>query len=654
MKRMKLLLLPGILAIQSLFAQTNKHLTLSEQFPAPGEKITFTYDPSGTVVDGKKDITAAVYYLDEKNYPVDDIALEPNGPLLRGEIKIPENTKAFFIRISSGNEVDNNNNNGYIYLVYKDKQPVQGAYASEAALLTNNRSYYAKIKRDLAKGVELYKKEFELYPKSEEEYQLNYYFLLSQNPKDKAIVDNKIASLEKSADEKDLMLAVELMTVSNDGAQADSLNKIVKARFPDGLTVKNDMKNAFVEENDKTKKDSLYKAYIKKYPETTAEKNKTQDNLRFEQASQYLKQNDFANYYKIEGGIKNRDYLAEILNNIAYNLAKKNVHLDDAGKLSKQSLDIMAESLKKPVGAPFMSPLQMKESYAEGYDRFSDTYAFILMKKKDYAGALQYEQPVIDHEGNNINEKIYEHYICILSELGQSAKARQYAEAAIRKGADNAEIRDLLKKNYIKVKGSDNGYDDYLAALEKELHDKAKAELAKTMINEPANAFTLTDIEGKTVSLADLKGKIVVLDFWATWCGPCKASFPGMQMAVNKYKNDPNVKFLFIDTWESGDHYGDAVKKFIADNKYSFQVLIDDKTASGKQDKVVTAYGVGGIPTKFVIDRAGNIRFKYPGYSGSAEKVLEEVTNMIDMASHPEAFAGQSPGQHKLPLVPGL
>jgi len=130
----------------------------------------------------------------------------------------------------------------------------------------------------------------------------------------------------------------------------------------------------------------------------------------------------------------------------------------------------------------------------------------------------------------------------------------------------------------------------------------------------------------------------VIVDFWATWCGPCKASFPGMQVAVNKYKDNPNVKFLFVDCWENGDDFAVGVKKFIGDNKYTFHVLLDEKAASGKQEKALSTYNVDGIPTKFIIDKNGNIRFKFVGFMGnSPEALADDVSNMIDMAADPAA-----------------
>src|SRR6185503_8618502 len=103
MKAMKMLLvLPGILAVQSLFAQTNSKLTLSDTYPAAGEKITINYNPAGTALEGKKDISAYVYFLDNKDYPVADLHLVPKDKNLTGDVTIPANTKVFFIKINSG------------------------------------------------------------------------------------------------------------------------------------------------------------------------------------------------------------------------------------------------------------------------------------------------------------------------------------------------------------------------------------------------------------------------------------------------------------------------------------------------------------------------------------------------------------------------
>lgn len=633
-----LLVLPALVSVQIAFAQ-EQHLKLSDEFPKAGEKITLTYDPASTVTDGKKDITGAVFYLDNKNSPADDINLRPDGKLLKGDITINPSAKAFIIKIASEEGIDNNNDKGYIFLVYKDKQPVEGAYANEAfALSSGMGGYIAKIKTDIPKANELYKKEFALYPKSEKEYGFGYYSMLSKEPEHKAEVNAKISSLEKSNDENDLLLASGLLRVTKNTKAMDSLNAVIRTKFPDGTFVKNEAGTALFKEKDPVKKEALYQAYIKKYPENTSEKSSIQDNFRWQLASAYLEKGDLENYHKYESQLKNKAYLAGTLNNVAYEWAKKGDKLDEALKMSKQSLDIVSEAIAHPEGQPYASPAQMKKNSENSYDMYADTYAYILFKQGKYDEALKYEQSVIDHS-KTVDPDVGDNYLQILNALGQNVKAKDFAEKMVKDGHGSESMKGLLKKEYIKSKGSDSGYDEYLASLEKSFKDKTRSELAKTMINLPAHDFTLKDLDGKAVSLADLKGKIVIVDFWATWCGPCKASFPGMQLAVNKYKDDPNVKFLFVDTWENGDNYVDGVKKFIADNKYTFHVLIDEKNSEGKQAKVVTAYEVTGIPTKFIIDKNGNIRFKYIGYSGSADKILDEVTDMIDMAQNPDAVA---------------
>ena len=234
-------------------------------------------------------------------------------------------------------------------------------------------------------------------------------------------------------------------------------------------------------------------------------------------------------------------------------------------------------------------------------------------------------------DGAKANFKLMSSYAAVQTYKKEYAKAAPVLEKLFRKGMGSDALKAQLKETYMGINGSDKGFDKYVDGLQKESANNRKESIQKQMISEKAPLFTLKNLQGEDVSLAALKGKVVILDFWATWCGPCKNSFPAMQKAANKYKNNKNVTFLFIDTWESAKDPQTAVKKFLDERGYDFNVLFDLKDATSKKCEVIESYGAKGIPAKYIVDKEGNIRFKLVGFSGSDEQAVDELSSMIDI-----------------------
>lgn len=121
-------------------------------------------------------------------------------------------------------------------------------------------------------------------------------------------------------------------------------------------------------------------------------------------------------------------------------------------------------------------------------------------------------------------------------------------------------------------------------------------------IKTKAINFKLKDLDGKELSLSDLRGKKVFLNFWATWCPPCKAEMPEIEKLYQETKNSD----LVIVAVEIGEPLS-TVKTFIDQNKYNFKVLLDS------DQSVAAQYGISAIPTSFFINKEGNIVAKNTG-----------------------------------------
>ena len=133
----------------------------------------------------------------------------------------------------------------------------------------------------------------------------------------------------------------------------------------------------------------------------------------------------------------------------------------------------------------------------------------------------------------------------------------------------------------------------------------------------PAAGWKLQDLNGKTVSSADFKGKVVVLDFWATWCPPCRAEIPGFIELQNQYGKDG---VAIIGASVDGRDEIAAVKKFAEKLGVNYPVVLAD-------DDTVRAFGgVDAIPTTFIIDREGRIVSRHLGFTEKTELEKEIKT----------------------------
>ncbi len=639
----------SLLLIISICTAQNKGSITSTQ-PKPKAAVTnlFIYTPPKNLSIPDK-IQALVVYQNKQEFFNKTINIEKFANRYQFSFEAPDSTSVLMLSIIVPGKIipeksslvrekkivfDNNEENGFIiYLHDKTGKRFKTEQTDLAGLLDDYGYALALKDKPTSLLIKMYDDSYRLHPelKKENAY-VDFLSLLYKEKGDSVrpqLLNYANQLLQVKDDEDKWINAARIYRWLKISDEKKRVEDEILTTFPNGKRAKENYLSDFFAKPDTTEDAMLatMHAYRVRFNDNTA---KAKD--RFYRSFMYscLDKKDYATALKYGGVVNEKIQPAYLYNYFAWKLSGKQtdnpaVDLEQAKMLSAKSIAISTTLMNDNVERDEDAQEDLKEAHYNFYD----TYALILYKLGQYDSAFYY-QDLVSKQGKELNTGGMERYAAYAEKVKGIAFTKQFIESKLLAGNKSPVMLKQLQVIYKHLNLPEDEFtrlQNISAILAKQKSDDAVKAMYGSLM---APDFSLKNMLGETITLSQLKNKVVVLDFWATWCGPCKASFPAMQQLVNKYKDDKDIVFLFIDTWENNTNQKDqeAVAKYMADNKYSFNVLFDIK------NKLFADYKIEGIPKKFVLDKNGNLLYtgRESGSIFTTEHLVEDMTAIIDAA----------------------
>lgn len=437
---------------------------------------------------------------------------------------------------------------------------------------------------------------------------------------------NILQAASHSSNEKILDVISNTYYLLNDHVQVEKIQKRQAKLFPKGIAASALAQTNILQKHNSQEMIASYKKWIKDFPEerqNEKEQQQAYDYIRLKIACQLIREEKVASALKYLKELRDADTKAQ-------NYHEASLCWEEMGydQYAIQYARLAYELEKKRIG----SQQDIDRWYM---DKYSISYARNLYSAQKSEVALTLLEPIIEKQQvRTLEEKNAILYVDILLANGKDEEALNCLLSRFGQVDISQNYLEKTKSLYTKVYGKMDGFKPYEEAWNKQFEANLEHILEKNKATGIAPDFVLKNLEGKEVRLSDLRGKVVVLDFWATWCRPCIASMPAMNKAVEKFKTDTNVVFLFIHTFERSSHPTDEVRRFIDKKGYNFNVLMDTLDAAKHQNLAAAAYQVTAIPMKFVIDIQGHLSFKLLGFDGTEDMAVRELEEMIRYAKN--------------------
>lgn len=635
--------------LQVTSQETKQRLTGMTDIPIPGSVLNMSYNAKGGPLENLKDINGYVYVFNDYRWEVEDLKLKKNGATWNVEYTVPKNCAfmafKFYGNTDNGVITDTGQDTGYLLVVFKEpkvKMPGSdlawatfrnkdfngefGGYFKDFTINGDATEYW--LKKEVADHGNRFPEFFDTYfkvlkvQKPEKFQELGSRFL--------GDFTKKITGLPE---EVYLKVHNIYLYELKDKTKADSLETVIQKQFPKGAFLRFKAFQKIMPTTDPVEKNKVINQFLADFPYTSDVPD----------SQKYL----YDNIVKTQFGyyFENKDYKSILAMIPKMNFA----NLNDAyhQNISKALyLKLVDPTVIETMAVPIIEQMQLKVndlSYMQGI-YWSPNQATenaktqlnnelviqirmydILKKYKEVLETfelLPFQKRYEKASVNDIHVRALEALNKpIIEVLKNAARANTLSEALTAK----------LKEAYLKEGKKEADFPAYLEQLKKENNQEEKIAFMNPV---PAPAIKVQAADGKVKQLALNSGKIIVIDFWATWCGPCKKAFPAMQQLASNFKDDKEVEFYFISTQENKEGYKKEALAYFKEKGLKIDTYFDlVKKGGGTNNESFSKYAAifksSGIPRKAVI-KNGQIRFTSEGYSGNPGQLIDELTNVIN------------------------
>lgn len=604
-------------------------LRYTPQHPEAGDEIRFSYTLPPDHVSTPE--AFAVKYEGRREH-LSQVPLTKTKNTYTGIVKTDTAVNLLVLSFNLDGNWDNNSNNGFLIPLYENQKVKRHAHINAAHFFNFYGSRRLGLEKNEDVALHYLEKEFALYPDSRYPKFSFFLSLLYKTDSSRAkrlALEEADAMIKKGLHTKEDYQRIQYIYTSVGMPQkAASFKKQRRDKIPYDPYDIEDLREILRQEKDIAVKEKLlarFEAEEKKDTSRIFDKE-LMNALRMHLIGEHLKNKNWNRFKDLAGKISGYKYF--LYNDAASRAMEDSATWVLAAAFEAKAVAAVKKEWQLPSGT-IPNDMTYEDYVAFQKDHFgsaSDKCARILYQLKRYDEALPYsrEAAFITAGGGNI---VYNrNYALIVSNVLSPQLYKPQLEKFVKEGKADSTIIAILKKAYALSGSSTVQSDSYIAKLKNEADLLLTNGLKQQLLNTPSFPFALMNSRKESVRLDAYKGKVVVLDFWATWCRSCIASLPAMNELVEQYKGDPSVVFLFINTLEHGNDKANTFTSFVKEKGYEFNWLFD------ADNKVADSYDVTGLPTKIIIGRDGNVKFRSIGFGGD-EILKKHLPVMIRLAN---------------------